>query len=41
MPEAERASACIACGECGAKCPQQIEICAWMERVHERLLMKG
>jgi predicted aldo/keto reductase-like oxidoreductase len=40
MPEAERAGACIACGECEEKCPQQIEISDWMERVHERLLVK-
>lgn len=40
MPEAERASACIACGECEEKCPQQIEISDWMERVHERLFVK-
>jgi predicted aldo/keto reductase-like oxidoreductase len=40
MPEEERASACIACGECEAKCPQQIEISDWMCRVHERLLIK-
>jgi predicted aldo/keto reductase-like oxidoreductase len=40
MPEAERASACIACGECEAKCPQQIEISDWMSRVHERLLIQ-
>jgi hypothetical protein len=40
MPEAERASACIACGECEAKCPQQIQISDWMERVHETLSTK-
>jgi predicted aldo/keto reductase-like oxidoreductase len=40
MPEEERAGACMACGECEAKCPQQIEISDWMGRVHERLLIK-
>jgi predicted aldo/keto reductase-like oxidoreductase len=40
MPETERAGACIACGECETKCPQQIEIGDWMERVHEKLLIK-
>jgi predicted aldo/keto reductase-like oxidoreductase len=36
----EQAGACIACGECEEKCPQQIEISDWMERVHERLFVK-
>jgi predicted aldo/keto reductase-like oxidoreductase len=40
MPKEERADACIACGECEEKCPQQIEISEWMGRVHERLLIK-
>ena len=40
MPAEERADVCIACGECEAKCPQQIEISDWMGRVHERLLIK-
>jgi predicted aldo/keto reductase-like oxidoreductase len=40
MPEAERASACIACGECEEKCPQQIEISDWMARVHETLAIR-
>ncbi len=36
-PEGARADACIACGECEEKCPQQIEISEWMPRVHARL----
>jgi predicted aldo/keto reductase-like oxidoreductase len=40
MPEGERAEACIACGECEEKCPQQIEISDWMSRVHEALSFK-
>jgi predicted aldo/keto reductase-like oxidoreductase len=40
MPEGERAEACIACGECEEKCPQQIEISDWMSRVHETLSFK-
>jgi predicted aldo/keto reductase-like oxidoreductase len=40
MPEGERAAACIACGECEEKCPQQIEISDWMVRVHETLSFK-
>jgi predicted aldo/keto reductase-like oxidoreductase len=35
-PEGARAEACIACGECEEKCPQQIEISEWMPRIHER-----
>jgi len=34
IPEANRASACIHCGECEEKCPQGISISEWMERVH-------
>jgi predicted aldo/keto reductase-like oxidoreductase len=41
MPKGERADACIACGECEEKCPQQIEISEWMERVHEKLVRGG
>jgi predicted aldo/keto reductase-like oxidoreductase len=40
MPKGERADACVACGECEEKCPQQIEISEWMERVHEALLIE-
>jgi predicted aldo/keto reductase-like oxidoreductase len=40
MPKGERADACIACGECEEKCPQQIEISEWMERVHEKLFIE-
>lgn len=40
MPEEERASACLACGECEAKCPQQIQISDWLSRVHDRLLIR-
>jgi hypothetical protein len=35
--EAERASACIQCGECEEKCPQGIEIGKLMPSVHEKL----
>jgi predicted aldo/keto reductase-like oxidoreductase len=40
MPKGERADACIACGECEDKCPQQIEISEWMGRVHEALFVE-
>ena len=34
MSEGARAGACIQCRECEEKCPQQIEISAWMPVVH-------
>jgi uncharacterized protein len=37
VPEEGRADRCIACGECEAKCPQEIEIGALMPKVHEVL----
>jgi predicted aldo/keto reductase-like oxidoreductase len=36
MPEAERASSCVACGTCEEKCPQGIEIVKMMTRVREQ-----
>jgi predicted aldo/keto reductase-like oxidoreductase len=33
LTEAERSSACIACGVCEEKCPQKIEISQWMPKV--------
>ncbi|NLX35174.1 MAG: aldo/keto reductase [Chloroflexi bacterium] len=35
--EGARASACIQCRECEPKCPQSIEISAWMPLVHQVL----
>ena len=34
VAEAGRADKCIACGECEAKCPQNIAIGDWMPKVH-------
>ncbi len=34
VAEGERASACVQCGECEPKCPQEIRISEWMPRVH-------
>ena len=33
IPETQRASACIGCGACKAKCPQKIEIPAYMKNI--------
>ena len=32
-----RAAACVECGVCDAKCPQQIQISSWMPTVHQVL----
>ena len=37
LPEEERASACVECGECEELCPQGIAISEWMPRVHQVL----
>jgi predicted aldo/keto reductase-like oxidoreductase len=37
LGEAERANLCIKCGECLDKCPQKIEIPAWLAKAHEAL----
>ncbi len=34
-PEAKRAAACVACGECEPKCPQSIPIAEWMTKIDE------
>jgi predicted aldo/keto reductase-like oxidoreductase len=33
----QRADQCVECGECEEKCPQKIEIIAWLKKVHEAL----
>jgi predicted aldo/keto reductase-like oxidoreductase len=40
IPEAGRASACLACLECEDKCPQKIPISDWLPIVH-RVLGEG
>lgn len=37
MDEEKRADKCIECGECLAKCPQQIEIPDWLKKAHQTL----
>lgn len=37
MPERQRASACVGCGACRAKCPQQIDIPARMAEIAREL----
>ncbi len=36
----ERADRCQECGECEDKCPQKIEIMAWLKKVHEALVQE-
>ncbi|MBN2444277.1 MAG: aldo/keto reductase [Spirochaetales bacterium] len=38
--ESARAGACIQCGECEEKCPQNIKISELMPKIHEALLFK-
>jgi len=40
MPEDQRASACVECGECEEKCPQQIAIMDELKKVHNLLYTK-
>ncbi|MCK5803667.1 MAG: aldo/keto reductase [Lentisphaeria bacterium] len=37
LPEESRASGCVGCKVCEERCPQGIEISAWMPKVHEEL----
>ncbi len=37
VPRTSRADFCQECGECEEKCPQDIEIASWMEKVDETL----
>jgi len=37
FPENERANLCTQCRTCEEKCPQKIEISAWMPRIHDAL----
>lgn len=41
MGETDRASACIQCRACEAKCPQRIAISEWMPKVHNVLGNEG
>jgi predicted aldo/keto reductase-like oxidoreductase len=36
-PDANKAAACSACGECEEKCPQGIPVSEWMPKIHEAL----
>jgi predicted aldo/keto reductase-like oxidoreductase len=35
--EDQRADNCVECGECVEKCPQNIDIPAWLKKAHEFL----
>lgn len=37
VPAEEKADACAQCRQCEDVCPQQIEICNWLARIHEVL----
>lgn len=37
IPDANKANACIQCGECEGKCPQKIRISDWMPIIHQKL----
>jgi predicted aldo/keto reductase-like oxidoreductase len=37
LSEDERANLCVECGECLEKCPQQIDIPAWLGKAHKAL----
>ncbi len=39
--EAQRANACIECGNCEEQCPQGIEIIEWLQTAHELLSAEG
>ncbi len=39
--EAQRANACIECGNCEEQCPQGIEIFEWLQTAHELLSADG
>ena len=34
VPEENKGDLCVECGECIEKCPQDIAIPDWMERIH-------
>ncbi|MDR1410638.1 MAG: aldo/keto reductase [Spirochaetaceae bacterium] len=35
LEEKSQASSCVACGQCAARCPQQIDIPRWMDAIRE------
>jgi predicted aldo/keto reductase-like oxidoreductase len=41
VEEEQQAEACVECGECLEKCPQQIDIPEWLARAHRLLSPKG
>ena len=40
LTEGQRADSCQECHECEEKCPQQIDIPAWLKKAHEKLYVK-
>jgi predicted aldo/keto reductase-like oxidoreductase len=40
IPQDQRADKCVECGECLDKCPQDIDIPAWLKKAHEALWLE-
>jgi predicted aldo/keto reductase-like oxidoreductase len=40
IPQDKRADQCVECNECLEKCPQKIEIPAWLKKVHQALYLE-
>jgi predicted aldo/keto reductase-like oxidoreductase len=35
LPDSSKGNLCVVCGECEEKCPQDIPISDWMEKIHQ------
>ena len=41
VPEENKADLCVVCGECQEKCPQDITIPDWLEKIHQEFTQKA
>jgi predicted aldo/keto reductase-like oxidoreductase len=41
VPEENKANLCVVCGECQEKCPQEIAIPDWLEKIQEEFSPSG